>query len=315
MSTFDSYAYTMAREAQRRAEAGLRQRELEQKNASLAALLYASSLASSAQHQSRVESVVREQTRVLAAIDHRLAASAARINEIASAAERAERLAATIRESISQTQAALQQTMARAAALEASLGVEGSLLRASLADARTNLETIERESHASAAFADLIVDGVRRGSADQRALDATLARLGNLNRELDFVVRDGVYNSAAMATLMAMQENGYELQEVMSGAELTSIFAKKDSERRIEIRLAKVGVAKSEHDLWKLMAETLDMKGEECLAEIDDFTTVLVDELRLGTLKRDSRQYPKHDTERERGKGTRKRQKETQHGR
>lgn len=295
MSTRDSYQYTMAAEAQARAEAAARAREIRRQNEGLAALLYAQSLSESAAYRTNVESVVREQSRVLAAVDRQLAGSLARNREISAAADRAQQLASSIGESLARTQSALRHNMERAAALQATLGVAASGLQDTMRDAQANLDAIARTSSASAAFADVVIDGVRRGNMQRDAIDASLSRIGQLDRELAFVVRDGACDPAAMATLLAMEANGYQLREVTSAKELVSTFEEKDSARRIEVRLAKVGLAASEQELWALAAETFDMNGEECLGEIASFETALVNELELGELRRQSRHYPKRD--------------------
>jgi hypothetical protein len=295
MSSRDSYVYSMAAEAQQRAEAAARAREMGRQNAALASLLYARSLSESAAYRTNVDALVREQSRVLAAVDHQLADALAKSGEISAAADRARQLASSIDESLARTQAALRHNMQRAEALQTALGVAASGLQATMRDAHENLTTIENASSASAAFADVVVDGVRRGNMERAAIDASLSRIDQLDRELAFVVRAGAYDSAAMATLLAMEANGYQLRDVTSGEELVSTFEDKDSARRIEVRLAKVGLAESEQELWTLAAETHDMHGEECLRELADFETALVEELDLGQLQLQSRHYPKHD--------------------
>jgi hypothetical protein len=285
----------MAAEAQRRAEAAARAREIERQNHALAALLYARSLSESAAYRANVEDVVREQSRILRAVDRQAADALTRGKELAAMADRAQELSSAIETRIAQSQAALRHNLQRAAALQATLGIAASGLQSTMRDAQSNLDTIARASSASTAFADAMADATRRGSQDREAVEATLSRIDQLDRELSFVVRDGTYDTAAMATLLAMEANGYQLREVASGQELVSMFEEKDSQRRIEVRLKKLGPTAEDQELWTLATETFEMSGEECLGEIANFETALVDELALGELQRQSRQYPKRD--------------------
>jgi hypothetical protein len=295
MSTRDSYAYAMAAEAQRRAEAAARAREIERQNHALAALLYARSVSESAAYRANVEDVVREQSRVLRAVDRQAADALARGKEIAGAADRAQELSRAIEARITECQAGLRHNLQRAAALQTTLGIAASGLQSTMRDAQSNLDTIARASSASAAFAEVMADATRRGNQEREAVEATLSRIDQLDRELSFVVRDGAFDTAAMATLLAMEANAYQLREVVSGQELVSMFEEKDSQRRIEVRLKKLGSTAENQELWTLATETFEMIGEECLGEITNFETALVDELELGELRRESRQYPKRD--------------------
>lgn len=295
MSTRDSYAYAMAAEEQRRAEAAARARELERQNHALAALLYARSLSESAAYRANVEDVVREQSRVLRVVDRQAADALARGKELAAMADHAQELSSAIEARLAQSQAALRHNLQRAAALQTTLGIAASGLQSTMCDAQSNLDTIARASSASAAFADVIAGATRRGNQERETVEATLSRIDQLDRELSFVVRDGAYDAAAMATLLAMEANGYQLREVASGQELVSMFEEKDSQRRIEVRLKKLGPTAEDQERWTLAAETFEMQGEQCLGVIADFETALVDKLALGELQRQSRQYPKRD--------------------
>lgn len=295
MSTRDSYAYAMAAEAQRRAEAAARAREIERQNHTLAALLYARSVSESAAYRSNVEEAVREQSRVLRAVDRQAADALTRGKEIAAAADRAKELSSEIEARITQCQAELRHNLQRAAALQATLGAAASGLQSTMRDAQANLDAIAHASSASAAFAEVMADATRRGNQEREAVETALSRIGQLDRELSFVVREGTYDTAAVATLLAMEANGYQLREVASGRELAAMFEEKDSQRRIEVRLTKLGPTAEDQELWTLATETFEMSGEVCLGEIANFETALVDGLGLGELRRESRQYPKRD--------------------
>lgn len=177
----------------------------------------------------------------------------------------------------------LERQIEAMAQMQKESGVDAEGINQMVADARQALEDVER-------LAGLPTDA--DFSDDGLDPEEIKARIAELETELRFLSHHEQYQPAAMATLEAMRENGYELREAETKDGLISWFEQKETGCQIAIRVADP-VRSGENDTWELVAETFEMTGETCLFEIEDFETSLEDsgfgELKTGNM----RHYPK----------------------
>ncbi len=320
MSTIQSYSWEQSRDAarQQRAEAELARRRLE--------LARRKAERAATQHRSNLELARRAESQGRAALDG-LGARAARLEgRIDGLAERSRAAAgqlAGLECRLSQSQAelararsALRAEVVRVATLEQRTERAVAELMVDLARARQGLEAVERVAAAGVEHVDDLARDTSLGAVLGDELGAQDQRIRQLEAEVRFVTQRAELAPVAMATLLAMESNGYHLRDTLTRGELVCYFAQAGAGHQIAVRMAPVERAGEDLARWDLLAETFGLADETCVHELADFETA-AEELDLGRLSRGRlRIYPKDDNNpRQRRQGVPRPRANVEHGR
>jgi len=168
--------------------------------------------------------------------------------------------------------------------------------------AQNLLSDIKRLAQISADHVETMSNAIQQGnelSAQQLEIESQLQRVES---EIRFLTNHTEMPPAALITLEAMWENGYELRGVETADGLTWYLEQNKTGHQIAIRIAKPVREGENTHTWDMVAETFEMTGETCLSEIEDFETS-VENMGIGNLKRGQfRIYPKDERSRSREK-------------
>jgi len=303
------------REMQRQAElAAQRRREQEQRERQRQAELAAQRRREQAQaiHQetiARSQAYQRETQRTLQAQQQTLQASQAKATELSSQAAtlqtslaETERALEASRTQVAQAQADLKTKIAAATALHKAAEQEEPQLKDSINQAQDTLLQVEKLAAIGIEDADALVRLAAQGHDMDKKTTELNQQIQHLEQEINFVTQQAELQPAAMAVLMGMQKNGYELRDTLSKDGLIYYFEKADSKHQIAVRMNSATRAGEDTQRWDLLAETFEMVGETCLEELADFDTAM-EEIGIGDLQRGNyRVYPKDDRSRQREK-------------
>jgi chromosome segregation ATPase len=302
-------------EMQRNAEiAAQRRREQEQREKQRQAELVAQRRREQAQaiHQetiARSQAYQRETQRTLQAQQQTLQASQAKATNLSSQAATlqtsltdTERALEASRTQVAQAQANLKTQIAAATALHQAAEHEEQQLKNSINQAQDTLLQVEK----LAAIGIEDADAWKRIAAQGHDMDKNTTELNqqiqHLEQEINFVTQQAELQPAAMAVLMGMQKNGYELRDTLSKDGLIYYFEAADSKHQIAVRMNSATRAGEDSQRWEMLAETFEMVGETCLEELADFDTAM-EEIGIGELQRGNfRLYPKDERSRQREK-------------
>jgi DNA repair exonuclease SbcCD ATPase subunit len=304
MSTTQSYNYQAQENERRRLEAERQQRELElaRLRAEQAQAIHQETIARSQASQRETQRTLQEQQQTLQASQAKateLSSQAASLQTSLAATERA--LEAS-RAKVVQAQTDLQTQIAAAKRLHHEAGQEEQQLKDSINQAQDTLQQVENVAAIGIADADALVRVAGQGHEMDKTTIEINQQIQRLEQEINFVTQQAELQPAAMAVLMGMQQNGYELRDTLSKEGLIYYFEKADSKHKIAVRMASATRAGEEVQRWELLAETFEMVGETCLEELADFDTAM-EEIGIGELQRGNyRVYPKDERSRQREK-------------
>ena len=140
-----------------------------------------------------------------------------------------------------------------------------------------------------------MTNAIRQGAALSARQSEIESQLHNVETEIRFLTLHAEMQPAALITLQAMRENGYEFRAVETAEGLTTYFEQKETNHQIAVRIAKPVHEGEDIYTWDILAETFEMTDETCLLEIEDFETS-VKVMGIGNLKRGKfRVYPKDE--------------------
>ncbi len=300
MSTMQGYDYKIDREQARRAEIELERRRmvLARFKTERAAVVYRRTMAQAAEAERRGRSELGTAERALEAAEQRSINLSRRSEAARHALGSLQSQLEASRAELTEARQELQTQVDRCAALEGAAQHEASRLAHTLGQAREAL-------HAADQIGELAISGIdalahqAAGGEQLAAREAELERsIQRLETEVRFITQQAELMPAAMATLMAMEQNGYRLGETLSWQGLIGYFEKEGERHQIAVRCAAVSRPGEDLSQWHLLAETFGLLDERCLHEIADFETS-VEEQELGSLRRNQlRVYPKDDRSR-----------------
>lgn len=250
------------------------------------------SLARAGQHAAGAEIAYRQCVDRLRSCERQVQAAAA---ESAAAAQALGALRCETEASRAQLTAAASELRAeldRAARLDAAIAAEEQRMSRTIGEAQRSLEHVARVAEqGTATIGELAPAERERLAARQGEIERNLHQI---DLEVRFLGHDAALAPAAVATLMAMEANGYQLRDTASEGDLVSYFAREGAAHQIAVRMAPVERRGEDVAAWELVAETFGMAGEDCLYEIEDFETAF-EQLDLGRLTPGRRVYPKDD--------------------
>ncbi|MBI4317673.1 MAG: hypothetical protein HY675_04215 [Chloroflexi bacterium] len=138
---------------------------------------------------------------------------------------------------------------------------------------------------------------IERDEGERQQLEAMAEESARLSREVQFVSQDPQLRVPAMATLSAMQANGYVLRETVDKDGLVGYFQDREKTHQIAVRIQPPEQAGSGHsERWRMEVETFHLAGEECLYVLEDFVEG-VKETSVVAAELVERRYPKRDGE------------------
>ena len=173
------------------------------------------------------------------------------------------------------------------------LSAEQQSLQQSISLAQNVLNDVTRISQVSSAHVEDLALSIKQEaefSTQQAELDQ---RLHDVEVEVRFLTLHADMQPAALVTLEGMLENGYRLRESVSDEGLTSYFEHAQTAHQIAVRIQQPVRQGENIQTWDMLAETFNMTGEICLAELEDFE-LSCEAKEYGQLQRgDYRVYPK----------------------
>jgi hypothetical protein len=196
-------------------------------------------------------------------------------------------------EELSQQQADVQRQMSLLQCTYRESENERARLKEAIAQAESTLGELKQLAKMNLENAGELAKASKIGQAMALQQGEIESRLSTLESQIRFATLQSELTPAAMATLMCMEENGYELKETISDKGVITYFQKIASEHQIAVRLQPMV---NQSNTWDLLAETFNMSGSACLEELDDFELTM-DDLELAQLSREKfRIYPKDDS-------------------
>jgi len=288
MSTVQDYQYRVSENAKQQLEAERRRRELE-----LARLK--AERAEAQRRQREMELAQRKQEANV------LSAQAALKNDLA----KAEQALAQSKAQVNQAQNELQTQIQAVQNLQKDSDQEYAKLQSSLQQAQDTLEQTNRTASTGVQDTELLIDASARRLQMGNQIGELDQQIQTLQQEMNFVNLQAELQPAAMALLIGMQANGYELKSTLTQGDLICYFKQLDSEHQIAVRMSPAIRRGEDIETWDLLAETFNMEGDLCLEELDDFDTAM-EEIDIGELQRINRHpfpiYPKDESSRNREK-------------
>lgn len=186
----------------------------------------------------------------------------------------------------------LRTELDRAVRLDAAMVGEAQRLSQLVDEAHRSFENVARLAEQSTAAISEITPAERERLATRQI--EIERNLHQIELEVRFLSHEAALAPAAVATLIAMEANGYQLSDAVSEGDLVSYFERESAAHQIAVRVSPVARKGEDITAWDLVAETFGLVGEECLYEIEDFETAFQD-LNLGRLTPGRRVYPKDD--------------------
>lgn len=291
------YALDRAEAARAAAEAQRREVELARLRAERLAALHAERMAISRENERLRSSLLGSQAHALAGQQAELDALAQRARAAGFALSSLESQIQASAFELERARAELHVQMDRLAGLQRDARLQEAALAATLAEAGQTLGRVEGLQSANAETLAALVDAFAAGRASGAVQSGLEERIRQLEAEVAFVTQRADLAPVAMVTLQVMESNGYRLQGTLGREEMIVYFQKEGAAHQIAVRMAPVARSGEDVQRWDLLAETFDVKGEACLAELDDFETA-VEERGIGRLRRkEGRVYPRDDSQ------------------